>query len=44
MIENAFEIRAKNTYVPVGRKHLALFIDDFNMSTRGIFDTFGRLC
>jgi dynein heavy chain len=37
MIENAFEIRAKSTFLPIGGKHLALFIDDFNMPARDIF-------
>ena len=38
MIENAFEIRTKNSYVPIGGKKLSVFIDDFNMPAR---DTFG---
>ncbi|EAX96997.1 Dynein heavy chain family protein [Trichomonas vaginalis G3] len=37
MIENAFEIRTKSTYVPIGGKKLVVFIDDFNMPQRDLF-------
>lgn len=31
MIENAFKIRIKNFYAPIGGKKLSVFINDFNM-------------
>lgn len=38
IIENAFEIRTKGTFYPIGGKKLVVCIDDFNMPQR---DTFG---
>ncbi|OHS94615.1 Dynein heavy chain family protein [Tritrichomonas foetus] len=38
IIENAFEIRTKSTFFPIGGKKLVVCIDDFNMPQR---DTFG---
>lgn len=37
IIENAFEIRSKSTFYPIGGKELVLFIDDFNMPQRDLF-------
>jgi dynein heavy chain len=37
IIENAFELRTKGTYFPIGGKHLVTFIDDFNMPQRDLF-------
>jgi hypothetical protein len=39
MIENAFEIQTKSTFVPIGEKHFAPFIDDLNMASRDLFES-----
>ena len=37
IIENAFEIRTKSTFYPIGGKKLVVCIDDFNMPQRDVF-------
>ncbi|KAI9004259.1 dynein heavy chain and region D6 of dynein motor-domain-containing protein [Gaertneriomyces semiglobifer] len=37
IIESKLEKRTKNTYVPIGGKHLIAFIDDFNMPAKDMF-------